>query len=143
MQISYVMPGKKRMKGLRGLRGPQEVLKISINPPVENITVAVGKYVESDIEFTGDRLSQKVKDPEMIPVDKTIIDADKELKKEAEKAELQKSWDDEIRYNNSKKEQTNFTTTKEGADPVSLDMTRDEAIAAGIKILDGNTDPNV
>ena len=29
MQISYVMPGKKRISGLRGLRGPQEVLKIS------------------------------------------------------------------------------------------------------------------
>lgn len=99
MQISYVMPGKKRIKGLRGLRGPQEVLKISLNPPVESITVAVGKYVELDVEFTGDKLSWKVKDPEMISVDKIIIDADDMLKKKVKKAELQKSWDDEIRYN--------------------------------------------
>lgn len=103
MQISYVMPGKKRMKGLRGLRGPKEVLKISLNPPVENITLAVGGYVELTVEFTGDKLSWKASQPDIVSIDKIIIDADKELKKKAKKAELQKSWDDEIRYNNSKK----------------------------------------
>lgn len=103
MKISYVMPGKKRIKGLRGLQGPKEVLKIGINPPVENILLSVGQYVELTVEFTGDKLSWKASQPDIVSIDKIIIDADKELKKKAKKAALQKSWDDEIRYNNNKK----------------------------------------
>lgn len=94
MIFSCLMPGKKRISGLRGLRGPQEVLKISV--PVDHITLAVGHYVELPVEYTGDKLSWKVKDPEMVSVDKIIIDADAMLKKEAKKAALQKSWDDEV-----------------------------------------------
>lgn len=55
MQFSYLMPGKKRISGLRGLRGPQEVLKISV--PSKNITLPVGHYVELLVEYTGDKLS--------------------------------------------------------------------------------------
>lgn len=94
MIFSCLMPGKKRISGLRGLRGPQEVLKISA--PVENITLAVGHYAELLVEYTGDRLSWKVKDPEMVSVDKIILDSDAILKKEAKRAALQKSWDDEV-----------------------------------------------
>lgn len=101
MITSYLMPGKKRISGLRGLRGPQEVLKISV--PVENITLAVGHYVELPVEYTGDKLSWKVKDPEMVSVDKIILDADAMLKKKVKKEALQKSWDDEVnRYRKDK-----------------------------------------